>query len=220
MARGNSYEELAKDAAARIEQARAAGQQLTFLPDEAAPSDTARAKRGKGKAQTQLRDWLAARGYRMPEDVLAEMAGLASSDDALTTAMAKTEQILAWAQAGASTEVQWINDKGEVKTRPLRAEPTLAERLETLKFVFTAQLRSAESVLPYIHPKHTPDQVVQAVQIVQMPAPSAPRGGDLARDITPNQRRFGPPPMPHEMQQNQDLSKSPLPPSDASDRTE
>lgn len=207
----SKFDELARDAAERIEAAKAAGEQLTFLPDEPAPGDSARAKRGKGKATSQLRDWCAAKGLRMPEDVLIEMAGMASSEDVFLTAMARTEQLLAWAQAGATG----------YKAAPVA--PSMAQRLAAFQFVFTAQLRAAEALLPYGLGKVTPD-VVQpvAVQVV-MPgaaAPQAPRGPDAARDVTPRPGQIAPPPMPHQMLQNQQVSQYAPQPADAARRTE
>lgn len=207
----SKFDDLARDAAERIEAAAAAGEQFSFLPDESAPGDTARAKRGKGKATSQLRDWCAARGLRMPEDVLIEMAGMASTEDVFLTAMARTEQVLAWAQAGAHG----------YKASP--AAPSLAQRLATFQFVFTAQLRAAEALLPYGLGKVTPDvAVTQAVQVV-MPgavAPQvAPAGPDRARDITPQARRIAPPPMPGQIVENQQVSAAENPGADGKART-
>lgn len=207
----SKFDDLARDAAQRIEAAAAAGEQFSFLPDEPAPGDTARAKRGKGKATSQLRDWCATRGLRMPEDVLIEMAGMASTEDVFLTAMARTEQVLAWAQAGAHG----------YKASP--SAPSLAQRLATFQFVFTAQLRAAEALLPYGLGKVTPDvAVTQAVQVV-MPgavAPQAvPAGPDRARDITPQQRRIAPPPMPGQIVENQQVSAAANPVADGKART-
>jgi hypothetical protein len=195
VAKANTFQELAAEAVERIEDARAMGQQLTFLPDEPQPGDSDKAKRGKGKAQSELRNWLAARGMRLPEDVLVEMAGMASTEDAFTTAMARTEQVLAWAEAG---------DKGG-------RSASLTLRLDTFRFVYTAALRAAEALLPYGLAKVTPDQGNTVVNQIIMPgaqaptAPADPASG--ARDITPQPRRMAPPPMPWETQQNQDLSE-------------
>jgi len=211
MAKPNSsFEELARDAGKRIEDARAAGEQLTFLPDEPQPGDSERTKRGKGKATSQLRDWCAARGFRMPEDVAIEIAGLASTEDAFVTALARTEQVLAWAQAGATA----------YKGAP--AAPSLGQRLAAFQFVFTAQLRMVEALLPYGLGKVTPDPAPQVTVPIHLhaPAPVAVRPGDLARDVTPQPRRFGPPPMPHQIQQNQEVATQPVAASAAKDRTE
>lgn len=212
MVRPNSkFDELAKDAAERIEEARAAGEQLTFLPDEPRPADSERAKRGKGKATSQLRDWCAARGLRMPEDVLVEMAGMASSDDAFVTAMARTELLLAWAQEGATG----------YKGSPI--QPSMAQRLATFQFVFTAQLRALDALLPYGLAKVTPDVAAAApVQVFVAPGGSASvqQGPDQARDVTPKPSRLAPPPLPHEIQRNQGLAQGVQGASDSADRTE
>lgn len=212
MPKGSQFDELARDAAQRIEDARAAGEQLTFLPDEPAPGAlAARAPRGKGKVTSQLRDWCAAKGLRMPEDVLIEMAGMASTEDAFLTAMARTEQLLAWAEAGGT----------DYKGAPVK--PSMGQRLAAFQFVYTAQLRAAEALLPYGLGKVTPDApaVLPVPVFVAAPQGQAPgRPGDQARDVTPQAGRIGPPPMPTRGQGNQGLSGSQDPKSDSASRTE
>lgn len=210
MAKPNSKADaMAREAAARIDADRAAGKQLTFLPDEPQPDDSGKAVRGKGKAASQLRDWLAARGMRLPEDQLSAMAGLATSDDVFTHAMATAERVLIWAQQGAT----------EYKGAPVA--PSMGQRLDTFKFVYTAALRAAEALLPYGLAKITPDVAVQqAVQVVVMPGGGAAPASAQARDVTPQDKRLGPPPMPWEMPQNQQVSDADASPSDVSDRTE
>jgi hypothetical protein len=46
----------------------------------------------------------AAQGYRMPEDVLAEIAGLNTHEDLLKAAMVKAELVMAWAHGGGDAE--------------------------------------------------------------------------------------------------------------------
>jgi hypothetical protein len=195
----------ARAAAERIEAARAAGQQMALpLADETAKGEVKRG-RGAGKATSQMRDWLATKGFRMPEDVLAEMAALTVNEDAFMAAMRRTEQVLAWAQGAGGAA-------------------TPGQRLDTFKFVFTAQLRAAEALIPYGLGKITPDVApVQAVQVFVaggQAAGGAGKGPDLARDVTPQARRIAPPPMPHEMQQNQGVANVDLTVSDADTRTE
>lgn len=216
MAKGSQFQELAAQAATRIEEARAAGEQLTFLPDEAGPGAAGgRPPRGKGKVTSQLRDWCAAKGLRLPEDVLIEMAGMASTEDAFLTAMARTEQLLAWAEAGATG----------YKGAPVK--PAMGQRLAAFQFVYTAQLRAAEALLPYGLGKVTPDApAAPPVQVfVAAPRGEAPvRPGDQARDVTPKPGRIGPPPMPGQAfgqtQLNQALSEARLDQSDSASRTE
>lgn len=208
----NQYEELARDAAQRIEEVRASGQQLSLLPDEPVAGESERAKRGKGKINSQLREWIAQRGLRMPEDVLAEMAGMASRDDVFTFAMAQAERVLAWAEAGATG----------YKGSP--ASPSMAQRVAAFQMIYTAALRAAEAALPYIHAKVTPDAApVQAVQvIVQGGSASAgpATGPDRARDVTPKATMLAPPPLPSEMQQNQGLGEAVKAGSDNGIRTD
>jgi len=216
MAKVNTFEAMARDAVVRIEEARAAGEQLTFLPDEPVPGDSERAKRGKGKATSQLRDYLAAKGLRLPEDVLVEMAGMASTEDAFLTAMARTEQVLAWAEAGARQTATGVRD-GNLVTVDLDTSATMGQRLATFQFVFTAQLRAAEALLPFGLAKVTPDVAVsQAVQVVVMPSGPV----QTARDVTPRPGRIAPPPMPGEMLRNQQVTDAGLPHSDDAIRTE
>lgn len=199
------YDELARAAAERIEGSRALAEQLTLLPDEtpdsgrpAAGDQGPRRARGQGKALNQMRQWLAQRGLRLPEDVLADMAGLASSDDAILTAMRNAERILAWAQDGAA-RVPGAPDG-----------PTLGKRIEVFMQVFSVQLRAAEALLPYGMAKATPDVTnnTQVTQIVVQGAPQPSAPAVQARDITPVARRIAPPPMPHQIEQNQSLAHS------------
>lgn len=217
MPKGSTYEEMAKAAARNIEAARAAGEQLNFLtdPGEVAVPEaegSGRAPRGKGKAQAQLREYLAARGMRLPEAQLAEIAGLTSRDDVFLWAMQRADQVMAWAEAGAT---------------PAAGAPgkaTLGQRLQTFQVVFTAAVRAAEALLPYGLGKITPEETAPpAVQVMVMPgarAVVAGQGPDQARDVTPKPGRLAPPPLPHEMQQNQQVMQAQDPASDVSDWTE
>lgn len=173
----NSFEAMARAAAERLDQARAAGEQLSLLPEPVEPDDDAgKVGRSKGKATNQMRDWLAAKGYRMPEDVIAQMAGLGSSQDAVLVAMERTELVLAWAFDG-----QTDKDGGAVK-------PTGGQRLAAFQQIYLAQLRAADALLPYGAPKASPDTVNQ--QVVQVVVPAPDRAGS-ARDVTPATRRIG-----------------------------
>lgn len=222
MVRPNSlFEAEAREAAERIEAARAAGAQLTFLPDEPGAVEQARAPRGKGKATSQMREWLASRGYRMPEDVLAEMAGLTSREDVVLTAMAMTERVLGWAESGGRQVVQIVKD-GVLIEKKLDNRATTGQRLETFQFVFTACLRSAEALLPYglakVTPEDAPPPPVQ-VNVFGGSVAQAPRGADQARDVTPGPRRIAPPPMPGQSVQDQGLAGSRIGDADEGMRT-
>lgn len=215
----NKYEAMAADAARRIEAQRDAGQQLTFLPDEPQPGDSPKAARGKGKALNQMRDWLAARGYRLPEDVIAQMAGLASRDDAIVTAMANAERVIMWAADGATNRIFRVGEGHIDLPGPYKATP--AERLAVFMQLYTIQLRALEALLPYGLAKVTPDAVPQApVQVFVAGGAAVQAGPDQARDVTPQPRRVAPPPMPQRVEQNQGLSGSAAPHSDGALRTE
>lgn len=209
MPKGSQFTDLARVAAANIEAAQAAGEQMTFLPDEPqAAAAGGRAPRGQGKITSQLREWCAARGLRLPEQILIEMAGMASGQDAFITAMQRAEQVLAWAEAGG------VGYKGAP------VQPSMAQRVQVFQFVYTAQLRAAEALLPYglgkVTPDATPQTVVQVVMPASAPARSAP---DQARDVTPQARRIGPPNAPGMLQQNQQVSATAATQSDAESRT-
>lgn len=221
MPKGSAFEDMARDAARSIDAAREAGQQMSFLVDAdaalaEAPADGGRTPRGKGKATSQLRDWLAARGMRLPEQVLAELAGLTSREDAILTAMANAERVLAWAEAGATP----------AKGAPAAA--TLAQRLQVFQVVYSASVRAAEALLPYGLAKVTPDEAPEARPVYLVPvAPQPqqlPQMGDpaaLARDVTPDQgRRVRPPPLPGEIERNQGLGGNGARPGSGEDRTE
>lgn len=213
----NRFEIEAREAAERIEAARALGQQLTFLPDEAGapPVDTTLRKAGRpkgatGKGSSQMRDWLAAKGYRLPEDVLAEMAGLASREDVLLATMLDVERVLVWAFAN----------------NPAGKDPSPEQRLGMFAQLLTVRLRAADALMPYGAPKATPDvAVTQAVQIVLPTAPAqAGDRADQARDVTPAMPRLSgrmvPADVAHEIQQKQQVSKSRGAVSDADFRTD
>jgi len=139
------------------------------------------------------------------------MAGMASTDDAFVTAMARTELLLAWAQEGATG----------YKGSPV--QPSMVQRLATFQFVFTAQLRALDALLPYGLGKVTPDvAVTPPVQVFVAPGGAAQvqQGPETARDVTPKAPRLAPPPLPHEIQQKQGVAKTVQGASDGADRTE
>ena len=216
MAKPNDkFEELARKAVARVDDSRELQQQLSLMPDEqvtAAGGDPKRG-RGAGRAMSQMREWLASRGLRMPEDILTEMAGLDNRQHAFLATIADTEQLLAWAQAGA------VGFKGSP------AVQTMAVRISTFMQPYAMKLRAADALIPYGVPKATPDVTQTNVTNIIVPGATAPAAAppsrpDLARDVTPAARRIGPPPMPHQMQQNQGLSGSRIDTSAATHRTD
>ena len=230
MPKGSQFADLAAQAARNIDVARAAGEQLALIPgDDAQVPEGQRPPRGKGKITSQLRDWCAARGYRMPEDQLIQMAGMASTEDVFVFAMQRTEQVLAWAEAGARKTAQVIRDGCLIEVE-LDTSATMAQRVATFQTIYAAALKAADSLLPYGLGKVTPDVVAPPpVQVfVAAPRGEAPRAGDRAgdgaRDVTPKPGRIGPPPMPGSAsmqgQQNQGLSEPAPVQSDSASRTE
>lgn len=219
----NQFEDLARRAAQSIEASRELAEQLSLLPDETEGASLTPGKptRGRGKAVNQMREWLASKGYRAPEDVLSEMAGLASHEDAIMTAMVQAERVLAWAGQGAANRVFKVG-VGHVEL-PGPWTPTPDQRMAVFMQLYAIMLRAADALMPYGAPKATPDVAVTNVNkiVIAQPAaqPAAP-AADRARDMTPGARRIQPPLMPHQMQQNQRVSGSGDFRSDGSDRTE
>jgi hypothetical protein len=198
----NSFQALARDAAERLDRARAVGEQLELLPAEPIEGGEGKAGRGKGKAVSQLRAMLAAKGFRLPEEQLARIAGLDSAEDAVMAAMAKAEKILAWAYGKGTTP------KAEV-------------RLATFMQVYAAQVRAAEALLPYGLAKITPDAApVVPVQVVFNQAPQGAQAAPAMRNVTPPVPELAPPPMPWEMQRNQAVADAVEVASDDARRTE
>jgi hypothetical protein len=210
MPKGSNFDDLARQVAINVDAAHAAGEQMTFLPDEPqAAAAGGRTPRGQGKITSQLREWCAARGLRLPEQILIEMAGMASGQDAFITAMQRAEQVLAWAEAGGTG----------YKGSPV--QPSMAQRVQVFQFVYTAQLRAAEALLPYGLGKVTPDATPQTVVQVTVASPARVQAGPAgAKDITPQDRFLGPPNAPGRMQQNQQVMQSAASAADSEGRTE
>lgn len=224
--RDTAYQQMARDAADSIDTARRMGEQLTLLPEASGPvAEADRPTRGPGKAMSQMREFLAAKGWKMPEERLAEMAGLASGDDAFLTAMVRAEQILAWAAEGAENRV-FIQGKGHVQPvdpmtgEPLPWKPTPKDKIDAFQFVYMAMLRANDALMPYGAPKVTPDTVqnTQVTQIVMPQGAPQPRAGKVIEGGSGY--RLGPPPLPAEMQQNQEVDEGETVRSDGEDRTE
>lgn len=220
----NQFEALAAQAAKSLDEDRALVRQLSLLPDEQPGAQLVadgKGKRGQGKALNQMRDWLASKGYRLPEDVIAEIAGLASREDAVLTAIATTDRILAAAARRGRHRI-WVPSEGWVEPEG-PWQPTPSEWQATFMQVYAMQLRGAEALLPYGAPKVTPEQITtqQVNQIIVQAAPQTPPAGPAAaRDVTPKARRIAPPPMPGQIVENQALSAEPVAPSDGEARTE
>lgn len=203
--RPNSFEAIAQEAAERLDLARAQGEQLSLLADqEPATVAEGRAVRGKGRALSQMREFLAAKGYQLPEEVLAQMAGLASRDDAVLTAITVAERVVTWAFAGAKNK-----DGGAV-------EPTPAARLRAFETAYTVQLRALDALMPYGLAKVSPDG--PQAPVVQVNVIDRATG---ARDITPvDAGRMMPADAKWEIEQNQQVENPTRPVSDGGSRTD
>lgn len=212
----NQWQEMAAKAAERIDADRAAGVQLSLIPDEVEPQLPERRQTGgrpagaKNKGSSQLRQWLAEQGLKMPEQQISEIAGLAARDlDALGTAMAQAERLIAWATDGT----------GEIPGKNA-TEALIGMRVELFKFLYSSILRASDALMPYGTPKASPD-VVQNTNVTFV-VPSAPaQPGDQARVINRAKGgRMTPPPLPGENEQNQEVSESDPDGSDEEIRTE
>ncbi|MDZ7919970.1 hypothetical protein, partial [Rhodoferax sp.] len=188
---------------------------LALLAEPALPEAAGgtRAVRGEGRKASQLRKFIAAKGFRQPEEVIAEMAGLDRRDALFEGAWADTERALVAAQDGATA----------YKGAPVA--PSMRDRLETFKFFYSMRLRAAEALLPYGLGKVTPDVAQAAAVQIVMPGgqgvqQASPKGPDQARDVTPSARRMAPPPMPWQTQANQGLSDGDAAPIAADIRTD
>lgn len=202
----NQWQAEAAAAAKRIDAARDLGQ-LSLFPGDAGAEDgegEGGTGRGKGKALSKLRDLLAARGLRMPEDVLANVAALDDPEGPVMAALKKAEAV-----------AMAIYGHGQAPAKV---------RLDLFNQFYAQSVRALDALLPYGLAKVTPDmQVAQAVQVVVMPGgqgQQVAQGADLARDVTPKAPRMAPPPLPGQIQQNQALGRDGFAASDVSDRTE
>lgn len=213
----NSYEELARQASDRMDRVRASGQQLQLLPDEAgvpvadAAKGVGRPRGAVNKGSSELRRWLARQGYRMPEDQLAQMAGLASSDPAIIQAMERTEAVMAWAFDAAT-------DKDG---NPREAGPE--QKISLMMGLLAIMERAASAILPYGTPKASPDvTVTQNTTFIVPSAPSAPADpAASARDVTPVRTgRMMPADVRANIERNQDVRDSDNGQSDSAIRME
>lgn len=202
-------EERARRAAERLDAARAVGRQMDLLAVEASPADPAELpQRGPGRPAgsrnrrtSKLRQMLAARGFRMPEDLVAETAGLgARGVTGIELAMQRAEQVAAWLEGDGP---------------PLKRD----QRQGLFVAIWKEQNAAAASLLPYGLEKLTPDAAPAVVVPIVMPG--AGRPGDDARLVEGRATRaFGPPPMPGEVERNQGLALAAPAQSDGRSRTE
>jgi hypothetical protein len=205
----SAIEQRAKAAADRLDAARDVGRQLSLLPAEASPADPAEIEpRGPGRPAgsrnrrtSKLRAMLAARGFRMPEDLVAETAGLgARGVTGVELAMQRAEQVAAWLTGDGYSSMK------------------RAELMGLFIAIWKEQNAAAASLLPYGLEKLTPDAAPATVVPIVLPAASRP--GDQARVIEHRPSELAPPPMPDEIEQDQALAPSAPMRSDDGSRTE
>lgn len=208
-------------AAERLEAAEAVGQQLSPLAVEASPADPAelpapagpgRPTGSRNRRTSQLRQMLAAKGMRMPEDVVAETAGLNARVSGAELVITRAEQVATWlrrfpvgTKEGAAVGV------GEQLTRGQMEGLFLA--------IYREQGDAAAALLPYGLERLTPDAaaVVAPTMIV---LPQGGQAGDQARVIDGSSSVIAPPPRPSEMQRIQQVSNATRVASDDRSRTE
>lgn len=211
----NSFDRLAEEAAQRLDEARAQGRQLNLLGDQdPAAAEAGGRQRGKGKALSQMRDFLAVRGYRLPQEQLAQMAGLSGDGDPVLAAMTTAERVLAWAFAG----------KKDKEGNAILPGPSAF--LHQFEVAYSIQLRAADAMLPYIAAKVSPDGPGAPVVNITVPAGATVQADPAAqaRDITPRTPRASHRMMPAdaawEIEQNQQVAGGASGQSDAGSRTE
>ncbi|MEO1024038.1 MAG: hypothetical protein AAFX07_00610 [Pseudomonadota bacterium] len=202
--RDTQYEAMAREAADRIDRDHDLAAQLTLLPDEPEP-ESKDGTRGKGKALSQMREWLASKGYQLPEDQIARMAGLADARDPIAGAMADAERIVAWAFDGKTVR----RKEGDVWVT-VDAEPTARDFMNAFERCYASRQRAVEALLPYGLAKASPDLGdLPAIPVALVPqAPSTPAQIEDMRDVTPDPaRRMVPAQVRHEIEQKQELNK-------------
>ena len=215
-------------AAEAVDRARAMGAQLAlfdppkppegFDQDDAqddAPRGPGRPKGARNKASSALRDVLIARGYRDPASVLAQMAGLGSTEHPDLVAIARARIITDAGDAEAlAEEAKAMMEAAPTEKERKRAWALWADAVATqislahslpglVVQLLKEQRQAADSLMPYVFGKITPDAKVDVAQmVVQIAQPgSAPPPPGSAR------QRIGPPPMPQaKTSENQQLS--------------
>lgn len=222
----NQWQELAREAAESVDRQREMGQQLGLFREAAVPAEADEASRAPGrpkgaknKGTSQLRDWLAARGWSMPEDRLAELAALTTDLDVWSFAIARAEQLLAWMAQGSKKYLF----KAGVGHIAVEWEPSPEDKREAFKLIYASILEANKAMMPFVAPKVTPDLNVSQQTTFIMPVQPAAQGDAVAaaRDVTPGRGvRMVPADVREEIVQKQGLGDQENPGSDAEIRTE
>ena len=212
-------DERVQEAEKRLAAAQATGQQLGLFAAPASPADPAdlpapagpgRPKGSRNRRTSKLRQMLAARGYRMPEDVVGEMAGLGAGVSQVELAMQRAEQVAAWL---GGFPIGWKKDGTEIK-----GDLPQAAMLGLFQTILREQGDAAAALLPYGLERLTPESgPVVAPTVIMLPGGAQP--GDQARVIEGRASDMAPPPMPGQVEQNQWLTDARPAQSDGSSRT-
>lgn len=212
---------MAAEAARRVERAREVGDQLSLFGPPApmpAPGEGEAGEGGKrigrppgarNKVKAQLRELMAAQGWRDPAQQLAYLAGLNSREDPYLVALGRAEALVASSEDGEGEgaleraerllERAQGSEERKIAMRVLAsAEERLAARAERVIALAGAILRemrqAADSLMPYVFAKLTPDVTDARQQMfVQVLA-----GGGAASSQAIG-ARLGPPPMPSDI---------------------
>lgn len=210
---------LASEAARSVERAREVGDQLSLFgpPVPVAEDDGDQGGAGgrrigrppgaRNKVKAQLRDLMAAQGWRDPAQQLAYLAGLNSREDPFLVALGRAEALVEATEGGTAEDplerAERLLDRAsgseerKIAMRALAAaEERAASRAERVVGLAVGILRemrqAADSLMPYVFGKVTPDLVDNRAQmLVQVMAGTGGEGA--ARAIG---ARLGPPPMP------------------------
>lgn len=215
----NASDERVQEAERRLAAAQAAGRQLGLFAAPASPAEPedlpaarGRPKGSRNRRTSKLRQMLAARGYRMPEDVVGEMAGLGAGVSQVELAMQRAEQVAAWLKG---LPVGWKDGVAYGEDAAL----TRGEMLALFHTILREQGDAAAALLPYGLERLTPESgPVVAPTVIMLPGGAQP--GDQARVIEGRASDMAPPPMPGQVEQNQWLTDARPAQSDRSGRTE
>lgn len=202
---GGAKSGLARREAARaaggLERAREAAAQLSLLaageaeaeaPVAAGPKG-GRPKGSKNRVKSDLRKLMAARGHRMPEDVLAGLAGLDSRADPLELALARAEVLMDWAGGPSGAEA---------------AAWKAGDRLAVAMQVLREMRQAGEALLPYGLAKVTPDQGGGSAVFITLPAAQAAASGAVIEGAArPEAGLYAPPPRLAEIVRNQAVAE-------------
>lgn len=213
-------DQLAADAARRVERMREVGDQLSLfgppvpLPPAGEGEAGEQGKRigrppgARNKVKAALRDLMAAQGWRDPAQQLAYLAGLNSREDPFLVALGRAETLVAASEDGGAESEDALaraerllerargSEERKIAMRALAAAEeraaSRADRVVSLAGAILREMRqAADSLMPYVFAKLTPDVTDARQQMFVQVLAGGAEGS--ARAIG---ARVGPPPMP------------------------